>query len=207
MAWWWKPDCAARPLRGDTRLTWDVSGYYTALHNEILSIDDPLAPGTSLSSNIDKTTHAGIETLFGASFALGGNQHRIEPLLSATYNAFTFNSDPTYGDNRLPSAPRWFARGEVMYANASGFRIGPTFDFVGKRYVDFANTYRIGSYGLLGARTSYNSGHWEVYAEARNLLDRKYVATVVVKDQASADSEVLFPGAPISLYLGARYQF
>jgi iron complex outermembrane receptor protein len=194
-------------IHGDTRLNWDVSGYYTGLRNEILSIDDPLAPGTSLSSNIDKTTHAGIETLFGASFAVGGDRHRIEPLLSATFNAFTFNSDPTYGDNRLPSAPRWFARGEVMYANASGFRAGPTFDFVGPRFVDFANSYRIGSYGLLGARTSFNSGRWELYAEARNLLDRQYVATVVVKDQASADSEVLFPGAPRSVYLGARYQF
>lgn len=194
-------------MHGDTRLKWDISGYYTALRNEILSVDDPGAPGTSLSSNIDKTTHAGIETLFGASFALGGSQHRIEPLVSATFNAFSFDSDATYGNNRLPSAPRWFARGEVMYTNTSGFRVGPTFDFVGPRYVDFANSYRVGSYGLLGARTSFNSGRWELYAEARNLLDKEYVAAVVVKDQANPDSEVLFPGAPRSVYFGARYQF
>jgi iron complex outermembrane recepter protein len=194
-------------MHGDTRLTWDFSGYYTALRNEILSVDDPDAPGTSLSSNMDKTTHAGIETLFGASFAIGAGQQRIEPLLSATFNAFSFDSDATYGNNRLPAAPRWFARGEVMYANASGFRAGPTFDFVGPRYVDFANTYRVGSYGLLGARSSFTSGHWELYAEARNLLNKVYVATVVVKDQANPDSEVLLPGAPRSMYLGARFQF
>ncbi len=193
-------------MRGETRLSWDASAYYTSLRDEILSIDDPRAPGTSLSANIDKTTHAGIEALLGGSFAMGEG-HRIEPLISATYNAFSFDSDPLYGDNRLPSAPRWFARGELLYSHASGLRIGPTFDFVGPRYVDFANTYRIGAHGLLGARASFRSTQWEAFAEARNLLDRRYVATVAVKDRVTPGAEFLFPGAPRSIYAGARYQF
>jgi iron complex outermembrane receptor protein len=194
-------------LRGDTRLTWDVTGYYTALRDEILSVDDPLAPGTSLSANIDKTTHAGIEALLGGSFTIGDGGQRIEPLLSVTFNAFSFDSDPNYGSNRLPSAPRYFARGEVLYRNAAGFYAGPTFDLIGSRYVDFANTYRVGAYALLGARAGFSSGHWEVFADARNLLDRTYVATVVVKDHASPTDEMLYPGAPRSVYFGARYQF
>lgn len=194
-------------LHGSTRLNWDLTGYYTALRNEILSVDDPMAPGTSLSANIDKTTHAGIEALLGASLALGSGKHRIEPLLSATFNAFNFDSDPVYGNNRLASAPRWFARGELMYHHPAGLRLGPTFDFVGPRYVDFANTYRVGSHGLLGARASFSSGHWDAYVEGRNLLDRQYVATVVVKDQADPNGQMLYPGAPRSIYVGARYQF
>ena len=193
--------------RGDTRLNWDVSIYYTALRNEILSRDDPNAPGTSLSANIDKTTHAGIEALVGASFALGSGGHRIETLVNTTYNAFTFDSDPEYGDNRLPSAPRYFFRGELMYRNTLGFRAGPTFDFVGPRYADFANSYRLGSYGLLGARAAYSTDSWEVFAEARNLLDREYVATLSVKDVVTPTSEMLFPGAPRSYYAGMRFQF
>ncbi|MGD9599009.1 MAG: TonB-dependent receptor family protein [Steroidobacteraceae bacterium] len=192
---------------GETRLNWDVSIYYTALRDEILSRDDPDAPGTSLSANIDKTTHAGIEALFGASIALGAGGHRIEPLISASYNAFTFDSDPAYGDNRLPSAPRYFARGEILYRNNSGFSAGPTFDVIGAKYVDFSNTYRLGSYGLLGARAAYSTENWEVFAEARNLLDRDYVATVLVKDVVSPTSEMLFPGAPRSYYAGIRFQF
>jgi iron complex outermembrane receptor protein len=192
--------------RGTTQFSWDVSGYYTALRDEILSIDDPLAPGTSLTTNIDQTTHAGIESLFGASFSIDG-PHRIEPLLSATFNAFSFDSDPVYGDNRLPAAPRWFARGEVLYAHDAGFKIGPTFDVVGARYVDFANTYRVGTYALLGARASFTSGPWQLFADARNLLDRDYVAAVVVKDQVSPTMEFLYPGAPRAVYVGARYAF
>lgn len=191
---------------GHAKWNWDVTAYYSALRNEILSIDNPAAPGNSLSSNIDKTTHAGIESLVGASFDVGGG-HRIEPLLSATVNAFSFDSDPTYGNNRLPAAPRWFARGELMYANTSGFRIGPTFDLVGSRYVDFANTYKIGSFGLYGARAEYTTGHWNIFAEARNLADKDNIAAVTVKDRAGPNDQVLQPGAPRSFYVGARYQF
>ena len=193
--------------RGATRLNWEVATYYTALRNEILSIDSPTAPGTSLSKNIDKTTHAGIEALLGASFAIGDGSHRIEPLLNTTFNAFKFDSDANYGGNRLPAAPRFFVRGELLYRNVAGFYAGPTFDLIGKRYVDFANTYSVKSYGLIGARAGYNADHWEVYAEGRNLTDRNYVATVVVKDQANANMEMLYPGAPRSVYFGARYRF
>jgi iron complex outermembrane receptor protein len=193
--------------RGETRMNWDVSIYYTALRDEILSRDDPDAPGTSLSANIDKTTHAGIEALVGASFALGSGGHRIETLVNATYNAFAFDSDPEYGDNRLPSAPRYFVRGELMYRNILGFSAGPTFDLIGPKYADFANSYRLGSFGLLGARASYSTDSWEVFAEGRNLLDRDYVATVLVKDVVTPTSEMLFPGAPRSFYAGMRFQF
>ena len=196
-----------KSTHGETGLNWDVSLYYTALRDEILSRDDPNAPGTGLSANIGKTTHAGVEALLGASFAPGSGAHRIEPLINATYNAFTFDSDPQYGDNKLPSAPRYFVRGEIMYRNNAGFSAGPTFDFVGAKYVDFANSYRIGSYGLLGARTGLSANNWEIFAEARNLLDRDYVATIVVKDVASPNSEMLFPGAPRSFYAGMHLQF
>jgi iron complex outermembrane receptor protein len=191
---------------GGTRFHWDVSAYYTALRDEILSIDDPDAPGTSLSANIAKTTHAGVEALLGATLALGMRGH-VEPLLSATYNAFSFESDPVYGNNRLPAAPRFFARGEVLYRHDSGYFGGPTFDFIGKRFVDFANSYSVKSHGLLGARAGFASAHWDVFAEGRNLLDKDYIAAVVVKDQASPAMALLHPGAPRSVYVGARYRF
>lgn len=192
-------------LADKAKWNWDVTAYYTALRNEILSVEGSVA-GTSLATNIDKTTHAGVEALVGASFDISGG-HRIEPLINATFNAFSFDSDTTWGNNRLPAAPRWFARGEVMYANTSGFRIGPTFDFVGARYIDFANTQRVGSYGLFGARAEYETGQWNVFAEARNLADKDYVGGVVVKDRAGASDALLHPGAPRSIYVGARYQF
>ncbi|MEP6907506.1 MAG: TonB-dependent receptor [Pseudoxanthomonas sp.] len=201
-------------LRGATaaamdaiRWHWDVSLYYAQIRDEILSVDDPDAPGTSLSTNVDRTTHAGVEALVGASFPFGNGTHRIEPLLSATYNAFSFDRDPVYGDNDLPAAPDYAIRGEVMYRHQSGFFAGPTFDVIGARYADFSNTYRVGSYHLLGLRAGLQRDQWELFGEVRNLLDKDYVGAMSVRDRAFEQDAVLQPGSPRSVYVGIRYQF
>lgn len=199
-------------VRGSTgdgvgaRWRWDMSVYYAAIDDEILSVDDPNAPGTSLSANVDATIHAGVEALVGASFALSG-PHRLEPLVSFTLNEFSFDADPVYGDNDLPAAPDYAARGEIMYRNDNGFYAGPTFDVIGSRYADFSNTYDVGSYELLGLRGGFAGRGWEVFGELRNLLDEDYIATVSVRDVAGPGAEILFPGAPRSAYVGARVSF
>ncbi len=186
---------------------WDVSAYYARIRDEILSVDDPAAPGTSLSANIGRTVHAGIEALAGASLPFGDGAHRIEPLLSATWNAFSFDDDPVYGNNDLPAAPTYALRGEVLYRHDGGFFAGPTFDLVGARHADFANTYRVGGYGLLGLRGGVERGRWSVFGEVHNLLDRRYVGQLTVRDRASRDDALLQAGGPRSVQAGVRYRF
>jgi len=190
-----------------TRWHWDVSAYYARLNDEILSIDDPSAPGTSLSANVDRTIHAGIEALVGASIPFAGGAHRIEPLVSASYNKFSFDGDAIYGDNDLPAAPDYAVRGEVMYRHDGGFFAGPTFDLVGSRYADFSNTYRVGSYSLLGLRAGIERQNWSLFAEVRNLLDKEYVGVLTVKDRANPNDALLQAGAPRSVSVGLRYHF
>lgn len=189
------------------RWHWDVSVYYAQIRDEILSIDDPLAPGTSLSTNVDRTTHAGVEALVGASFPIAGGTHRIEPLVSATYNDFTFDNHAIYGGNALPAAPDYAVRGEVMYRHQGGFFAGPTFDLIGARHADFSNTYRIDAYRLLGLRAGFEQEGWEVFGEVRNLLDKAYVGAMSVRDRANVGDALLQPGAPRSVYVGVRFQF
>jgi iron complex outermembrane receptor protein len=190
------------------RVHWDAAVYYGRLGGEILSRDDPAAPGTSLSINADRTIHAGLEALVGASFAIDGRgAHRIEPLASITLNDFRFSSDAVYGNNRLPAAPRYAIKGEVLYRHASGFFAGPTFDLVGRRYADFSNTYTVDAYTLWGLRAGYTARQWEIYVEARNLGDRKYASLFNVRDVATADAAILIPGETRSLYVGARLKF
>jgi iron complex outermembrane receptor protein len=186
---------------------WDLSLYYARIRDEILSVDDPAAPGTSLSANVDRTIHAGMEALAGASLPFGGGVHRIEPLISATYNAFSFDGDALYGDNDLPAAPDYAIRGEVMYRHDSGFFAGPTFDLVGARYADFGNTYRVGSYHLIGLRAGLERERWELFGEIRNLFDEAYVATLAVRNSAGADAALLQAGEPRSVYVGVRLRF
>jgi iron complex outermembrane receptor protein len=195
---------------GASQWRWEVSAYYAKLRDEILSVDNPAAPGTgdSLSLNVDATIHAGIEALLGASFPLGrGGSHRIEPLMSLTINRFRFDDDPVYGGNTLPAAPDLAIRGEVLYRNANGFYAGPTFDFVGERYADFSNTYSIDSYALLGLRAGFIRKQWEVYVEGRNLTGKNYIARSSVMDVAPANAAILSPGEPLSMYAGMTIRF
>lgn len=185
---------------------WDIAAYYARLSDEILSMDDPDAPGNSLTTNIDRTTHAGIEALVGATVDLGA-QHRLEPLATVTYNHFRFAGDPIYGDNRLPAAPTAAVRGEVLYRHARGFYGGPTFDLVGRRYADFANSYTVDGYALMGLRGGLAGRGWELFAEVRNLFDTDYVATLSVLNVAATDARVLYPGTPRSVYTGLRLSF
>lgn len=199
-------------LGSASRWHWDLALYYARLRGEILSIDDPDKPGTgsSLSTNVDDTVHAGVEALIGASFALdAAGSHRIEPLLNLTLNRFLFKDDPVYGNNDLPVAPDYAIKGELLYRNVNGIFAGPTFDFVGERYADFSNTYTIDAYALLGLRVGLTRNRWEVYGELRNLTDREYISLFSVKDVARADGgdAILSPGEPRSAYVGVRLRF
>jgi len=187
---------------------WEAALYYARIRDEILSRDDPAAPGTSLSANVDKTVHAGVEALVGASLPFGADgAHRIEPLLNLTLNRFSFDGDRRYGDNRLPAAPRYALRGEALYRHASGFFAGPTFDAVGKRYADFANTYEIASYTLWGLRAGLVRKDWELYGEVRNLGDKDFIARHSVTAVSAPNAAILSPGEPRSVYVGARLRF
>lgn len=187
-------------------MKWDLSLYYSWLNNEILSISPQ--PGLSLSTNVDNTIHAGVEGLIGGQFALDDKgTHSIAPMINITYNHFNFDNNRLYGNNRLAAAPDYFLKGEVLYRHASGFFVGPTFDAVGKRYADFANTYKVSGYGLLGVRTGWSNDHYKVFFEARNLLDKNYVSSNSVVERGTAASQVLNLGAPVSFFGGVEVTF
>ncbi len=99
---------------------WDISLYYAALEDEILSQDDPMAPGTSLSINVDDTIHAGLEALVGNKLALP-NGGWIESMVRLTVNEFSFDGDRLHGNGSLPAAPDHSIRGELMHYTANGF--------------------------------------------------------------------------------------
>ncbi|MDO6444273.1 TonB-dependent receptor [Colwellia sp. 1_MG-2023] len=187
---------------------WELAFYYGKLSDEILSIDDPMAPGTSLSTNVESTIHAGIEVMLGGSFAINSaGTHVIEPVLNVTYNKFSFDDDVIYQNNKLPVAPDYAIKGEVIYRHASGFFAGPTFDFVDGRYADFSNSYLIDSYHLFGFRTGLSGDNWELFAELRNITNQEYVSVFSVKDTTLPSAEILQAGEPRSVYAGVKYRF
>jgi iron complex outermembrane receptor protein len=199
-------------LRGDVQVeragdwSWSASLYHARIEDEILSVDDPNAPGTSLVTNIDKTTHAGVEAALSSRIVVG-DRGVLEPFVSLTLNALSFDGDPIYGDGDLPAAPDYLLRGELVYRSPSGFHIGPTLDVVGERYADFANAFVVDSYVLYGLRAGWDSPKWRVFADFRNLGDEDYIASHGVRNVAAPDEAILNPGEPRSVYLGFEGRF
>ena len=194
-----------RPLGNLGRWRWDATVYYARIRDEILSVEDPAAPGTSLASNVDATMHTGLEALVAAEIATG--RGTLEPILSLTLNEFSFDDDPLYGNNDLPAAPDYVLRGELLYRHPSGLYAGPTFGLVGRRYADFANTYEVDGHRLMGLRGGFSGADWQAFVEVQNLLDRRYVATHSVRNAAGANAALLNPGAPRSVYAGIVVRF
>ena len=187
-------------------VNWDLALYYSWLNNEILSVTP--AGGSPIAANFNSTVHAGVEGLIGGSFALDGKgTHTIKPMLSYTINHFTFDNDRLYGNHALPAAPDYFLKGEAMYHHISGYFIGPTFDVVGQRWSDYANTYKINPYQLLGLRTGWSNSHYKVFVEGRNLLDTVYIANTNILNTATTVDAMLNAGAPLSFYGGIEITY
>ena len=106
--------------RSGDGLYWDVSLYFAAIDDEIFSVEDPNAPGTSLVTNVESTVHAGIEALFGGRIGLGQRGATLEPQVALTWSDFSFDGDPDWGDNTLPAAPDVFVRSELIHHALSG---------------------------------------------------------------------------------------
>lgn len=189
---------------------WDISLYHAEIRDEILSTEPAGAVGTSQATNIDKTTHTGLEALLSADYQLDAKgSHNLNPVLSLTLNHFQFDDDAQWGNNDLPAAPDYALRGEVMYRHANGFYAGPTIDVIGQRYADFANSYKIDNYALMGLKAGWQNEtqSLRVLAEVRNLFDRDHIATHSVRTTASADADILYPGEPRSAYVGFEYRY
>lgn len=98
-------------------------------------------------------------------------------------NAFVAN-DPDFVDNQLPGIPYnqsnlWlnytFEKGSVK-----GLGLGLGYSLVGNRQGDLANTFRVGSYGLVNAAISYewSEKKYRVALNFNNIGNTKYISGV-----------------------------
>jgi iron complex outermembrane receptor protein len=185
---------------------WDISLYYARLQDELLQTQVLIAGNNpnpaAQTTNASRTVHAGLE--FGMTARLPAGFEWRHSLL---VNEFRFDDDDDFGDNRLAGVPPLFMRGELLYRNR-GFYIGPTFEASRRYAVDFAETLYAGSYAIIGLKMGQQINEqlsW--FVEARNLADRKYVATSgVVRDQKGLDGALFLPGDGRALYAGLQWR-
>ncbi len=201
----WTAEIGTRGSWGE-RIAWDLSLYRSWIQDELQLITVPGFPGAPIAANIANSIHQGIE--LGLS---GRIVEEVTARLAYTFSDFRFDNDPLYGSNQLPGAPRHYIRAEVRYTHPRGFYIGPSLEWVPEGYyVDNANTaaFLTQPYALLGAKAGYTGFKGvEIFVDARNLTDAKYISNVSVTNTANAASQLYNPGDGIAVYAGVQARF
>jgi iron complex outermembrane receptor protein len=199
--------------RGEAaKVSWEAAYYYSWLQDELMTYS---LGGTSTGVlNAGKTIHTGIELGMSAVVIndVLNNGDNIETKLAYTFGDFKFDEDRNWGNNTIPGAPTNFVIGEVRYNHPSGFYIAPTFEYVPEKYpVDMANSLYADPYAIIGLKAGYDiTKETTIFMDARNLLDKNYIATTGVITQpilAPSNLAQFTPGDGRSIYFGVRYKF
>ncbi len=207
----WTVEIGTRGEQG--RFDWDLSLYYTWLHDELLELFD--AQGNDRGAvNINRSYHQGIEAGLASNYGIP-KRLKMRPVngvkFNQTYtlNDFHFQNDPVYGNNRLGGIPIQLYEMDLLYEAPCGFYAGPNLQCNLTPYpVDQQNTLNADPYVLLGFKTGYvfNLGKTKVsvFVEAKNLTDEHYAAAVdpIPNAQNPPDPQIFHPGDGRSFYGG-----
>ena len=208
----WTVELGTRGKQG--RYAWDVTGYRSMVHHELLQFTtDPNIPASTF--NAGDTLHQGIEA--GGSVdiwhnLIGLNNDRVSLSQLWNYSDFHFQNDRQYGNNQIAGVPEHILRTELSYKNDSnGFYFTPTLDWAPNgAYADDANTLRAPGYLLVGLQTGMQiTDSLLVYLDARNLADKRYISDIstVTNAKTAASTAIFYPGEGRSFFTGLRYAF
>ncbi|MBP0443251.1 TonB-dependent receptor [Roseomonas sp. SSH11] len=207
----------ARTLEIGTRgrrdaLEWELAAYRAVIRDEIQLLD-PTGTGASQALNLDRSIHQGIEAALSWTVLRGllsaGRADSLTLRQAYSFNDFRFDGAPRYGDNQLPGAPRHLYRAELRYRHPSGLSVAPNIEWVPQGfYADNANTLKTNAYALIGLRAGWDfENGLSVFAEGRNLTDRRYISSASVAPSANASSALFEPGFGRSVYAGLQFRF
>jgi iron complex outermembrane recepter protein len=195
--------------RGNSQyVDWDVAIYEAHLDNELLQVGIAGSPFATVTTNADKTIHRGLELGLTARLPFS-----LESRTSYLLNDFKLDSDPTFGNNRLPGIQRQLLRSELLYRGShflSNFYFGPTIEWSPERYnVDFAETLYADNYFLWGLKAGQKvNEHWSWFLEGRNLANQKYAAsTGISRNLNGVDTATFLPGDGRTAYMGITWTY
>ena len=213
-------------------LAWDVVLYRSWVRHELLALNN--AEGVPLGTvNANDTIHQGIESsleieLAQALFARGvhlnsprrrddgaaqGKRQTDRLVFEQTYTLsdFRFDNDAVYGNHRIAGNPVQSYKAELRYEHPCGLYFGPDVEWNIVKYpVDEANTLFADPYALLGFRGGYKTPHgFQVYFEAKNLLDKAYAAYVepIADARVGDDTDSFSPGNGRAFYGGVSWNW
>jgi iron complex outermembrane receptor protein len=184
------------------RLSFDVDAFYVDFKNLVVATTDP--DGNPILQNAGGQHLRGVEAelryqLHGAlTLSLNGSYHDSR---FTHYVASEGGANLDVSGNQLPLAPHLLFSGGLLYAPASGFFGSTIVSYVGRRYLDLANTAPIGGYTTLAANAGYRFDRYELLVSGTNLTDQR---PPVTESEFGDSSYYLLPGRSVLVTLAAH---
>jgi iron complex outermembrane receptor protein len=168
--------------------------FWVSTENEIVT--DQNAFGRTSFKNAPKTKRAGAELSWSREWSEQWRSLFTATMIDATYEtAFSTNAGPVAAGKKIPGIPAHVAFAEIEWAQArskrsqpQGFSAAVEAQSFGKRYSDDANTpsRTADAFETVALRTGYSrtvgATDLRVFARIDNLLDEKYVGSVIVNN-------------------------
>jgi iron complex outermembrane recepter protein len=177
------------------------------------------AGGRSVYHNVDSTSREGFELMVDSAFGGGFKGLLVYSYIDATYdNSFaacvnvcaTGPNTTVPAGNKIPGIPENMAFGELAWANDRGLSTAMEVRWMDKVFVNDVNTESADAFTVVNWRLALEqkSGGWRFteFGRVNNLLDKKYVGSVVLNDSGGAFYEPA-PDRNYILGVSASYQF
>ena len=155
--------------------------------NDIVS--DEQVNGRSTFKNADKTLRKGVEVSWNKALWKDLIAQASYSYIDAKFDADIANVKPekfVEKGNKIPGIAENQAFMALAWQPEIGFNAGLDLRYMDKIYVDDINSDSAPSYTVVNANVGYvwKSADWKVqtYARVDNLLDKKYVGSIIVND-------------------------
>jgi iron complex outermembrane receptor protein len=178
-----------RPRSGQS-LTATV--FWVSTENEIVT--DQSAFGRTSFKNAPKTQRTGAEISWNREWSAQWRSLIAATVIDATYDtAFVSGSSTIGAGKKIPGIPAHVVFGELEWAQArntrsavQGWSAGLEAQSVGRRYANDVNTLSADAFETVALRSGYSRTvgftDLRVFARIDNLLDEKYVGSVIVNN-------------------------
>lgn len=166
-------EIGAKGWLADKRLRYSAALYWMDVKD--MQVQQLVQPGVVYITNAAAARSTGLE--LEADYLLG-EHWRIQSALGLNRTRFQRFSEGAndYQGNRNPFAPDLTGRLGLRYDADAGWYAQGGVSAVGKTYLDSANQYQRGGYGLIDLAAGYDFSHYQVSAYVDNAADKRYDA-------------------------------
>lgn len=196
----------------DNNLSFATSLFFNDTENEQLFIFNPLA-GQFQVENANTHTY-GAEIEVQARPVTGLTLTGVTSLLSTSVTED--NGQSVRKGNHTPYAPQLTASMGASYQIPASFVdldgdfiLQGTYQYVGARYIDPANSLKLDDYSLTDLRLTYQAPYFDLYGYVDNVFDQRYIESGFRAGQANAGGGNFagVPGKGRSFGIGLKVKY